>query len=172
LYELCEAVAQRSWQSGVLDGNTLTHERVRGYFRAAHAAAARLGMVDVNLLFIEGRPAAFLYGYHHDGHVTALRTAFDASIRGGIGGGIGAALMLKSIEDSCRRGDRTIDFGPGEREHKRCLRTRVESTYRLTYTPLNCWRSQAVRWSRWAKNHWPRNRFSHQVPQSAPASNL
>ena len=53
--------------------------------------------------------------------------------------------MLRSIEDSCRRGDRTIDFGPGEREHKRRLRTRTESTYRLTYTPIDSWRSQAVR---------------------------
>jgi CelD/BcsL family acetyltransferase involved in cellulose biosynthesis len=73
--------------------------------------------------------------------------------------------MLKSMEDSCRRGDRTIDFGPGEREHKRRLRTRIESTYRLTYTPLDSWRSQAVRWSRWAKAHWPQNRTSHAQPQ-------
>jgi CelD/BcsL family acetyltransferase involved in cellulose biosynthesis len=153
LYEMCEAVAQASWQSEVRHGNTLTHERVRGFFRDAHASAARLGMADVNLLLVEGRPAAFLYGYHCRGNVSALRTGFDASISG-----LGSALMLKAIEDSCRRGDRTIDFGPGEREHKRRLRTRTESTVRLTYTPLDSWRSQAVRWSRWAKDRWAASR--------------
>jgi CelD/BcsL family acetyltransferase involved in cellulose biosynthesis len=164
LYEMCEAVAQASWQSEVTHGNTLTHERVRGYFRDAHAAAARLGMADVNLLLVEGRPAAFLYGYHCRGNVTALRTGFDASISG-----LGSALMLKTIEDSCRRGDRTVDFGPGEREHKRRLRTRIESTYRLTYTPLDSWRSQAVRWTRWAKDHWPANRTLDTKPQPVSA---
>ncbi len=151
LYAMCESVAQASWQADVKSGNTLTHDRVRRFFRDAHAAAARIGMADINLLVVDGRPAAFLYGYHCRGNIAALRTGFDASING-----LGSALMLKSIEDSCRRGDRAIDFGPGEREHKRRLRTRTESTYRLTYTPLDSWRSQAVRWSRWAKNRWSR----------------
>ncbi len=77
--------------------------------------------------------------------------------------------MLKSIEDSCRRGDRVIDFGPGEREHKRRLRTRTEATYRLTYTPIDSWRSQAVRLSRWAKGRWQRRTASaaHAEPVSA-----
>ena len=150
LYAACESVAQASWQSHVVHGNTLTHERVREYFHAAHAAAARIGMVDVNVLYVDGQPGAFLYGYHCQNRVIGLRTGFDASQ----GGGIGSALMLKSIADSCERGDRVIDFGPGEREHKRRLRTRTEKTYRLTYTPIDSWRSQAVRFSRWAKGRW------------------
>ena len=56
--------------------------------------------------------------------------------------GADAARRSKTAAD---RGDRMIDFGPGEREHKRRLRTRTESTYRLTYTPIDSWRSQAVR---------------------------
>jgi CelD/BcsL family acetyltransferase involved in cellulose biosynthesis len=149
---MCETVALASWQSSVTHGNTITHDRVREYFHAAHATAARIGMVDINLMLVDGRPVAFLYGYHCHGNVAALRTGYDASISGGIG----SALLLKSVQDSCQRGDRTIDFGPGEREHKRRLRTRIESTYRLTYTPISSWRSQTVRWTRWAKNHWPR----------------
>jgi CelD/BcsL family acetyltransferase involved in cellulose biosynthesis len=152
LYNMCETVALASWQSSVVHGNTLTHDRVRDYFHDAHAAAARIGMADVNLMLIDGRPAAFLYGYHCHGHVAALRTGYDASF----GGGTGSALLLKSVQDSCERGDRSIDFGPGDREHKRRLRTRTESTYRLTYTPISSWRSQTVRWTRWAKNHWPK----------------
>ena len=165
LYAACETVAQASWQSHVVHGNTLIHDRVREYFHAAHAAAARIGMVDVNVLNVDGQPAAFLYGYHCQGNVSALRTGFDASL----GGGLGSALMLKSIEDSCRRGDRVIDFGPGEREHKRRLRTRTEATYRLTYTPIDSWRSQAVRLSRWAKGRWQQRQkcAAHAEPVSA-----
>lgn len=149
-YDMCESVARASWQADVTHGNTLTHDCVRGFFRDAHAAAARLGMADISVLKIEGRPAAFLYGYHCRGNVTALRTGFDSAVSGA-----GNSLMLQAFADSCRRGDRTIDFGSGEREHKRRLRTRTESTYRLTYTPIDSWRSQAVRLSRWAKNRWP-----------------
>jgi CelD/BcsL family acetyltransferase involved in cellulose biosynthesis len=151
LYEECEEVARSSWQGSVTNGNTLTHEGVRDYYRDAHVAAARLGMVDVNVIHIAGRPAAFLYSYHHQGQVTLHRTGYDASQAEN---GIGFGLLLKSLEDSCSRGDHSVDFGPGEREQKRRLRTRVESTYRLTYAPFSSWRSQAVQWSRWAKNRW------------------
>jgi CelD/BcsL family acetyltransferase involved in cellulose biosynthesis len=160
-YAMCETVARASWQSKVEHGNTLTHERVREFFQATHAVAARLGMVDMSVLVVDGRPAAFLYGYHCRNNVIGLRTGFDASI----GDGLGSALMLKTIEDSCQRGDRVIDLGAGEREHKRRLRTRTETTYRLTYTPVGSWRSQAVRISRWA-----RGRLGRRVEESVGAA--
>jgi CelD/BcsL family acetyltransferase involved in cellulose biosynthesis len=153
LYASCELVAEASWQSHVVNGNTFQHERVREYFRASHTVAARLGMLDVHVINVEGQPSAFLYAYHHHGNVTALRTGFDASNDNGIG----SALMLQAIEDSCNRGDRTIDLGPGEQEFKRRMRTRTESTYRLTYMPIDSWRSQAARFSRWAKRRWTRS---------------
>jgi CelD/BcsL family acetyltransferase involved in cellulose biosynthesis len=153
IYADCESVAEASWQSHVVQGNTLTHERVREYFRAAHAIAARIGMVDVNVLKLSGQPVAFLYGYHYQGEVIGLRTGFSAPT----GDGMGWALLLKVVEDSCHRGDRVIDFGAGEGEHKRRLRTRTESTYRLTYAPIDSWRSQAVRLTRWAKSRRQRS---------------
>jgi CelD/BcsL family acetyltransferase involved in cellulose biosynthesis len=153
LYQMCESTALASWQGSATNGNTITHERVRDYCRDAHAAAARLGMIDVNLLLLDGRPVSFLYNYHNQGRITALRTGFDASAGHD---GVGSALVLKSIEDSIARGDQLIDFGPGEREHKRRLRTRTETSYRLTYTPLGSFRSQAVRLGRWAKERWTR----------------
>ena len=107
-------------------------------------------MVDMNVLHVDGQPAAFLYGYHCRGDVTTLRTGFDASV----GDGLGSALLLKTIADSCNAAIGVIDFGAGEGEHKRRLRTRAETTYRLTYTPIDSWRSQAVRLSRWARGRW------------------
>ncbi len=68
------------------------------------------------------------------------------------------ALTLNLIEDSIARGDRMIDLGPRERDLERCLRTRVESTHRLTYAPLNSWRSHAVQWTRWAQHRWQHRR--------------
>ncbi len=153
LSSMCEDIAATSWQSSVTNGNTLSHDGVREFYRDCHAAASRLGMVDLNVLVFEGRPAAFLYSYHCFGRVSMLRTGYDPAFGDY---GFGSALMLSSIQDSIARGDRFIDFGPGEREHKRRLRTRTESTYRLTYTPLASWRSQTVRFSRWAKKHLPR----------------
>jgi CelD/BcsL family acetyltransferase involved in cellulose biosynthesis len=153
LYAMCEEVAAKSWQSNVTSGNTLTHERVRGFYRDSHAVAARLGMVDMNVMLVDGRPAAFLYSYHCDGRVFTLRMGYDPSFGEH---GFGSALTLSTIRDGIARGDRTIDFGQGEREHKRRLRTRTEPTWRLTYAPISSWRSQAVRWTRWAKNHLPR----------------
>jgi CelD/BcsL family acetyltransferase involved in cellulose biosynthesis len=155
LYAMCEEIAAASWQSCADCGNTLTHDEVRNFYRDAHAAAARLGMLDLNVLLFQGRPAAFLYNYYCDGRVYSLRMGFDPAFAAH---GFGSALLLRTIQDSIARGDSVIDFGPHDREHKRRLRSRVESTYRLTYTPISSWRSQAVRWSRWAKDQWPRNR--------------
>ena len=153
LYGMCEEIAAVSWQSSVTNGNTLSHDGVRDFYRDAHAAAARLGMADINVLLFEGRPAAFLYNYHCFGRISTLRMGYNPAFGDH---GFGSALMLRSIQDGIARGDRFIDFGQGGGEHKRRLRTRTESTYRLTYTPLGSWRSQTVRWTRWAKKRWSR----------------
>jgi hypothetical protein len=160
VYAMCEVAAASSWQSSVTNGNTLSHDRVREFYRDTHAAAARLGMVDMNVLKFEGRPAAFLYNYVCDSRISALRTGFDAALANH---GFGSALVLKFMQDSIARGDRFIDFGQGEREHKRRLRTATESTFRLTYMPLRSWRSQTVRITRWAKRRW------HSKPESTVA---
>lgn len=153
LFAMCQQVALASWQSTSSTGTTITHERVRNFLRDAHAIAAHHGMVDVNLLLVDGRPAAFAYNYHFHGRLTGLRIGYDASLgRSGPGRpGWGTALMLSSIEDSCQRGDVSLDLGPGETPFKRRLRTHTEASYRLVYAPLDSWRSQAVRLSRWAR---------------------
>src|SRR4051794_37265615 len=66
-YESCESLAETSRPSHVVNGDTLTHDRPREYFRASHAVAARLGMLDFHRLKVEDKPCAFLYGYHYQG---------------------------------------------------------------------------------------------------------
>jgi CelD/BcsL family acetyltransferase involved in cellulose biosynthesis len=163
LYAMCEQVAQASWQADSTTGNTLTHDRVRGFLRDAHAAAARLGMVDINLLLVDGQPAAFGYNYHCQGRLVGLRVGYDAKSECS---GLGNALLLSTVKSSCRYGDRAFDLGAGDWVFKRRLRTRSETSYRLTYTPIGSWRSQAVRLARWVKARRPQV----QPAQSKPAS--
>ena len=124
------------------NGNTLTHDRVRDFFRDAHAAAARLGMVDVNVLMFEGRPAAFLYGYHCDGHVIRLRTGFDAALgEHGFGSALGAAKRSRTARTAATSSSTSA---PANANTNAGCAPRTESTYRLTYTPIDSWRSQTV----------------------------
>jgi CelD/BcsL family acetyltransferase involved in cellulose biosynthesis len=156
LFAMCQQVALASWQATSTNGTTLTHERVRHFLRDAHAVAAHNGMVDVNLMLVDGRPAAFAYNYHFHGRLTGVRIGYDASLGRTEPGmpGWGTALMLASIEDSCQRSDVSLDLGPGETPFKRRLRTHTEASYRMVYTPLDSWRSQAVRLSRWARQRF------------------
>ena len=149
LYQECELVAGSSWQSRVSNGNTLSTDRVRDFLRDAHQAASRLGMVDLNLLRLDGQPVAFAYNYQFEGRIFGLRTGFDPA---SASGGLGTALLLRSLEDSCRRKDHSVDLGIGNWDFKRRLRNGVETSYQYTHTPLSNVKSQAIRLSQWAKS--------------------
>lgn len=153
LYEECEEVARNSWQADSTTGNTLCHERYRPFLRDAHAAAARCGMLDLNLLRIGGQAVAFNYNYHTSGAVFGLRTGYrkDTPNRG-----VGAALTMMTLRDSFARGDVRFELGAGNQEYKRRIRTHTAVSSRLTYTPLLSWRSQAVRLGRWVHARSPK----------------
>jgi len=163
LFAMCEHVALASWQAASSTGTTLTDPRVRAFFRECHAAAARAGMVDVNLLLVDGRPVAFIYNYHFQGRLTGVRMGYDAAY----GRGLGSALMLRSIAESFARGDESYDLGPGEAPWKRSLRTHGEANYRLSYWPLGSFKSQAVRLAQWARRSW--SRPGEELEKKAPA---
>ncbi|MGO8688312.1 MAG: GNAT family N-acetyltransferase [Thermoguttaceae bacterium] len=146
LYDACVDVAGRSWQSGADDGTTLSSPEVSQYLRDTHAAAARAGGVDANLLLLGGRPVAFVYNYVYDGCVYGLRKGFDpefAALRPGL------ILEKMMMEDGFRRGDRTYDLGVGSLAIKRPWQTRVAASYRFTYFPVGISRVQLLRLKRW-----------------------
>jgi CelD/BcsL family acetyltransferase involved in cellulose biosynthesis len=146
LYNACESIARRSWQGTADDGTTLSHESVRDYLRDAHETAAAAGGLDLNLLLLDGRPAAFAYNYHYRGSVYGLRTGFDAAVTTE---GSGNVLMRRMIEDSLERGDHLIDLGPGSLGVKRQWATRIQTSYHyLHYSPLKM-KAQALRLKRW-----------------------
>jgi CelD/BcsL family acetyltransferase involved in cellulose biosynthesis len=142
LYEACLRVARNTWQAGAATGNTLSHGNVEPFLRDAHAAAARAGGLDLNLLFVDGRPAAFAYNYHYCGQVSGLRMGYDPSVSRH---GTGTVLFKRMLHDSFDRGDRTFDLGPASLEWKRPWQTSVEASCRYTYFAAGAPRAQALR---------------------------
>lgn len=145
LFRECMQVAEQSWQAESTTGNTLCHRSVACMVHDAHEQAARLGMVDVNLLYVDGQPAAYLYGYHCRGEVYALRTGYDPRVTIGAG----AVLLGHIVEDSIARRDTSLDLGPGDYEFKRRLRTATPSSTSLTYVAPHAWRPRALEAAKW-----------------------
>ncbi|HEX5446051.1 MAG TPA: GNAT family N-acetyltransferase, partial [Pirellulales bacterium] len=148
LFETCVELAGRSWQGAATDGTTLSHEAVRDYLRDAHAAAAHAGGVDLNLLYLGDRPAAFAYNYYYRGHVFGLRMGYDPSV---CSAGAGTVLMRRMIADSFERGDHMFELGPGSLAAKRPWQTSLETSYRYSHFAAAP-RAQAMRLRRYMKN--------------------
>lgn len=146
LYDACEEIARRSWQGAATDGTTLSHESVRGFLREAHQAAAAAGAVDLNLLRIDGAPAAFLYNYCFRGYVSGLRRGFDPQWSRQ---GVGNVLLAYALRDSFARGDSIYDLGVGSLASKRHFQTRLAPILRLSHFPLLPARAQLLRVKRW-----------------------
>ena len=145
LYEMCLGIAQQSWQGTVTNGTTISHDAVRAYLRETHLAAAKAGALDLNLLLLDGRPAAFAYNYHYRGHVYGLRMGYDAGVTRD---GAGSVLVHRMLQDSFDRGDRVFDMGPGSQRCKRHWRTLAVPSYRYTHFPVTAVRAQALRLQR------------------------
>jgi CelD/BcsL family acetyltransferase involved in cellulose biosynthesis len=146
LYDACENLAGKSWQGSSSTGTTLSHESIRQFLRDAHAAAAAVGAVDVNLLLLDGSPLAFAYNYHGRGNVIGLRAGYDADLSRD---GAGTVLGARMVEDSFRRGDRFFDLGPGYLASKRHFLTRLAPSFRLSHFHPATPRALLLRVKRW-----------------------
>jgi len=149
LYDDCLRISEQSWQADSTTGNTLCHGNVRPFLRDCHSIAVHDGMLDMAVLKLNGKPAAFQYNYYHDGELYGLRMGFDRQYTKQ---GVGRVLMSRLIEDSFARGDAYFDLGIGDFDFKRRFRTGVESNYRTSCYPWSAWRSQGVRLTRWIKS--------------------
>ncbi len=146
LYDVCVDLALRSWQGQSTTGTTLSHPVVREYLRETHAAAARLGCVDVNLLSIDGTPIGFGYNYIAHGALQGLRVGYDPHYAKA---GVGNMLYLYTLQDSFARGDKLFDLGVGTLDIKRFWWTSTAKSYRYTYYPLLAPRAQFLRFKHW-----------------------
>ncbi len=151
LYDACEELARRSWQGCSTTGTTLSHESVRPFFREAHAAAARAGCLDLNLLLLNGQPVAFAYNYWYQGRVYGLRVGYDAGVSRQ---GAGNVLYLRALRDSFQRNDSAYDLGVGSLDIKWGFLTHIVPIYRFSYYAPGAPRAQVVRLKRWIWSHW------------------
>jgi len=142
LYDVCVELAEASWQGSSETGTTLSHPRVAVFLREAHALAARNGMVDINLLFIDGKPVAFSYNYVTNGRLTGIRRGHLPEFADC---GVGNVLFVKMLRDSFDRDDQCLDLGPESLRAKRRWGTRVINSYRYTHYPLLAPRAQLLR---------------------------
>jgi CelD/BcsL family acetyltransferase involved in cellulose biosynthesis len=148
IFDECLAVSQQSWQANVRNGNTICHESVLPFIKDCHAQAAGLGMLDVAVLRLNGKPLAYQYNYHHGGEIFGLRMGYAREAREL---GAGKLLLARFLQDCFECGDRVLDLGIGEFDFKARFRNDVATSYHYRYCPWNAWRSQGVRISRWLK---------------------
>jgi CelD/BcsL family acetyltransferase involved in cellulose biosynthesis len=148
LFDECVAVSRQSWQANVTNGNTICHARVLPFIKECHAQAARLGMVDMAVLRLNGKPLAYQYNYHYQGEVFGLRMGY-ASTASDLG--VGKILLARFLQDSFTRGDKVLDLGIGDFDFKARFRTGIATSHHYSYSPWNSWRSQSVRLSQWLR---------------------
>ncbi len=152
LYDICEQVAELSWQGKSTTGTTLTHASVRGFLRDAHAAAAGVGASDICLLYVGERAVAFAYNYVFKGVVFGLRIGFDEAFAKE---GAGTVLNYYLIRDSAQRGDTRMVLGEGYLACKRGWLTRVAHSRHFVHFPLLSPRAQALRVKCWVQQQFP-----------------
>jgi CelD/BcsL family acetyltransferase involved in cellulose biosynthesis len=149
LYEECEAIAAASWQASSTTGTTLSHAAIRAFLRDMHPVAARCGALDLHLLRVGGRPAAFAYNYCYQGYVFGLRTGYDASVSRD---GLGTVIMQRVIETCFRQTDHTLDLGINYLDCKRNWLTSIMPVYRYTHFRPAAPKAQLLRLKRVAQN--------------------
>lgn len=167
LYDICERLAQRSWQGSASRGTTMSHPSVREFLRDMHAAAARLGAVDICILYVGDQPVAFTYGYVWQGHVFGLRCGYDADA---VRDGAGSVLMARLIEDSFERSDCSFNLGAGYLDAKRQWLTRIVPAANCTHYPPASPKAQAVRCVRSLRRWSQRNRGAEWASRKQPES--
>jgi hypothetical protein len=136
LYDACERI------------DPYDNSKARSYFRDLHIAAVKAGSLDLNLLWFNGRPAAFSYNLNYRGVVNIVRMGFDPSITDCDAINV---LIARMIRDSCQRGDTRIDFGPRSSEHAGHWTTRIATAYRYTHCPVLAVRAQLLLGQQWLR---------------------
>jgi CelD/BcsL family acetyltransferase involved in cellulose biosynthesis len=161
LYDACLSLAERSWQGASQTGTTLSHASVRQFLRDVHAAAARAGGLDLNLLLAGGEPVSFAYCYCHQGYVFGLRIGHDERHAKHA---LGNVTYGRVLEDSFNRGDVVYDMGPSHIEAKKSLLTEVHSIYRYSHFRNRSIRGQLLRLKRFWDSQDPAVASPPEVP--------
>ena len=121
--------------------------RLAEFFRDMHEMAVKNGMVDINILKVNGKAVAFSYNYICNGSLIGVRRGHLPEFTQC---GAGNVLFMHMLRDSFLREDRSLDLGPGSTEVKHRWSTRTANSYRYTHYPLLAPRVQLLRLKHWA----------------------
>ncbi|MCE9605636.1 MAG: GNAT family N-acetyltransferase [Planctomycetia bacterium] len=139
LFDDCLAIARAG------DGHADSLLHGHAMMRELHVEAARNGTLDVNLLYVDDAPAAFVYGYVCGGSVTVVDAGFDARY---IVDQPGEALAAAMMCDSMRRGDQKLDLGVKPRPWLRAWSNASRTIYRAQSKRPSGVASRALRWGK------------------------
>lgn len=137
LYRACQDIAGGNLEESFPAGTRLSDQVTSDFLREIYAAAAHRGMLDLNLLWFEGRPVAFQYNFHHRGRLIGWQR------RGSVNGfvpGTANFLQWETIRDSFARHDSCYHLGPTDVDPQGRFATRREKTYGYTHVPRLAWK--------------------------------
>ncbi|PQO26455.1 GNAT family N-acetyltransferase [Blastopirellula marina] len=142
LWSDCLQAAQRSWQATSSLGAAFCSPAVLPVLEELHQVACRRGMIDMNVLYLNDSPVAFLHSYYCRGEVYALRSGYDASCPAT---GLGTVLLYEVVRRSFEQGDHRINLGPGTQDYK--MRFATDAWRAINFTHYSTWslRSQTLR---------------------------
>jgi hypothetical protein len=148
LYKYCQAMEQSKREKS--NGIAVANEPESALWRECHAAAVKLGMLDLNLLLVDQRPVGYAYNWHYQGNVLAWHSGSDPAFQEQ---GVERVLLARMIADSFERDDQHYHFGHDSTDVAQAMRTHMESSYRYTYYPRTALRARALRlkyqWKAW-----------------------
>lgn len=158
-YADCLTVARRSKQATTPGDITLSTPARAELFRAAHEAAAQVGALDLNLLYVNGTAAAFIYNYAVDGALTTIAAGYDPRFEADE---VESVLRWAMLRESHELGDRTLDLGRASRWETAFWRTGSARLLRAVHYRPGKLRAQTLRFGRM----W-RKRLTHPFREAA-----
>jgi CelD/BcsL family acetyltransferase involved in cellulose biosynthesis len=101
-----QEIERRSWKEAQGTSFSADQDCQRFYSELARRCAAR-GWLRLHLLYVDGKPAAHVFGVAYANELLALKTSFDGSLASL---SPGVTLMLALLEGAFREGRSAVDF--------------------------------------------------------------
>jgi hypothetical protein len=148
LFDSCVEMARKSAHATRGPGSTLADVATWDTLRSLHVAAAKHGMLDLNLLLVDRRPVAFQYGYVQADRVLEIQ---HGSLAEPALAHVADVLLARMLQDSCERGDRVVHLCPRASGATAAWCTAVKRSYRCTHYSRRAPRAQLLRLQTWTR---------------------
>jgi hypothetical protein len=131
LLEDAVSVSRRSWQARA-GGLVISSDAAIGFVREVSVQLARVGALDLSVLYLDEHPISFLWGVARWPFMSVSKSGFDVRLRTLSPGVVHRALH---IQDSIARHGDLIDVGPTAIGYKAHWGKEVLRLSKLTYYP-------------------------------------